>query len=94
MPVTDCPECGLMIPVGPLSAKCNACGYDSSNGTWNARFVDHVAYVEIDPEWKISRWAACTCGWKGPQRSTLEVVTDDALAHEREFLSQVEKPCR
>lgn len=29
------------------------------------------------------RTATCLCGWRGPQRATLELATDDALMHER-----------
>lgn len=29
-----------------------------------------------------ARFAVCKCGWKGPQRRTLECVVDDALVHE------------
>ena len=29
-----------------------------------------------------ARFAVCKCGWKGPQRATLECVLDDALQHE------------
>jgi hypothetical protein len=28
-----CPTCGVMIPLGPLAAKCDACGFDSSTLT-------------------------------------------------------------
>ncbi len=30
MPLMTCPSCGVMIPIGPLAARCNACGFDSS----------------------------------------------------------------
>lgn len=47
----------------------------------------HLAYVELDLESArrggSTRTAMCLCGWKGPQRSTLEVVVDDAREHER-----------
>ena len=47
----------------------------------------HLAYVEVDSEslhrGGSCRTAVCLCGWKGPQRGTLELVTDDALMHER-----------
>jgi hypothetical protein len=49
----------------------------------------HLAYVEVDTEsigrGGSTRTAACLCGWKGPQRSTLELAADDALVHERSF---------
>ncbi len=38
MPTMVCPTCGIVIPVGPLSAKCRACGYDSATVT-----LDEVA---------------------------------------------------
>jgi len=49
--------------------------------------VRHVAYVEVDP-WSINRGgttrtAACVCGWRGPERCTLDLAADDALTHER-----------
>jgi len=47
----------------------------------------HLAYVEADLEsfrrGGSTRTAVCLCGWRGPQRGTLELVTDDALTHER-----------
>jgi hypothetical protein len=30
-----------------------------------------------------TRIASCTCGWVGPQRSTMELAADDAIEHER-----------
>ncbi len=47
----------------------------------------HLAYVEVDLE-SIShrgstRTATCGCGWRGPERGTLELAADDALTHER-----------
>jgi hypothetical protein len=45
------------------------------------------AFIEMDAESHrrggSTRTAVCTCGWRGPQRATLELVTDDALLHER-----------
>lgn len=47
----------------------------------------HVAHVESDPEsfrrGGSTRTAVCSCGWRGPQRATIEVVADDAVEHER-----------
>lgn len=47
----------------------------------------HLAYVEADFQsfrhGGSCRTAACLCGWKGPQRATLEVAVDDALMHEK-----------
>jgi hypothetical protein len=47
----------------------------------------HLAYVDVDLEsiarGGSTRTAACRCGWRGPQRATLELATDDALTHER-----------
>lgn len=47
----------------------------------------HLAYVEADFEslrrGGSCRTATCLCGWKGPQRATLELAADDALMHER-----------
>lgn len=49
--------------------------------------VPHLACVEMNPESFLrggsSRTAVCRCGWRGPQRGTLELVVDDALEHER-----------
>lgn len=33
MPVMTCPQCGVTIPIGPLAAKCNACGFNGSTLT-------------------------------------------------------------
>ncbi len=33
MPVMTCPTCGSMIPLGPLSAECDECGFSSSTVT-------------------------------------------------------------
>jgi hypothetical protein len=53
-----------------------------------ARPDRHLAYVEPDLESMrrggSTRMAACICGWRGPQRGSLEMATDDALTHERE----------
>jgi len=47
----------------------------------------HIAHIEADFEslrrGGSTRTATCTCGWRGPQRATLELVVDDALLHER-----------
>lgn len=47
----------------------------------------HVVGIAVDPEsvrrGGSTRVAECTCGWRGPQRSTLELASDDALEHER-----------
>lgn len=46
-----------------------------------------IAYVEIDQEslrrGGSSRTATCTCGWRGPERGSLELAVDDALLHEK-----------
>lgn len=46
-----------------------------------------LAHIEIHLEsvrrGGSTRTAACTCGWRGPQRGTLELAVDDALLHER-----------
>lgn len=46
----------------------------------------HVTYIDPDLESMRKggtvRTAACSCGWRGPQRSTLELACDDALQHE------------
>lgn len=48
--------------------------------------VRHVVYIEPHPEslrrGGSTRTAMCICGWKGPQRSSLELAVDDALLHE------------
>lgn len=50
--------------------------------------VIHLVYIEADFDsfrrGGSSREAVCVCGWRGPQRGTLELVVDDALEHERE----------
>ena len=46
-----------------------------------------LAYIEADFEslrrGGSCRTAVCRCGWKGPQRGSLELAADDALLHER-----------
>lgn len=50
--------------------------------------LQHVARVDSDQEsvrrGGSTRTAACSCGWVGPQRSTLALAADDATEHERE----------
>jgi hypothetical protein len=47
----------------------------------------HVSSVINDAEsfrrGGSTRTAACTCGWIGPQRSTMASAADDAIEHER-----------
>lgn len=56
----------------------------------------HIAYIENDTEslhrGGSCRTATCVCGWKGPQRSTLELAADDALIHEGSDMHVVAKP--
>jgi hypothetical protein len=33
VPLMICPTCGVMIPIGPLAAKCGSCGFNSSTLT-------------------------------------------------------------
>jgi len=53
----------------------------------------HVASIEID-QWSLrrggtTRKAVCICGWRGPERGTVELAADDALLHEKsEFAVQ------
>lgn len=67
-----------------------------SSGNWRrwreAAMVDgrpdrHVARVESDQEsirrGGSCRTAACSCGWVGPQRSSLALAVDDATTHEK-----------
>lgn len=35
MPVMNCPKCSAIVPVGPLTAKCTNCGWDSSDDDLN-----------------------------------------------------------
>jgi hypothetical protein len=55
----------------------------------------HVAYIEPDLEslrrGGSCRTAICTCGWKGPERLTLELSADDALEHERSDMAVCKK---
>ena len=50
--------------------------------------VPHLAFIAIDMasvrRGGSSRKARCICGWSGPERGTLEIVTDDATQHEKE----------
>ncbi len=50
--------------------------------------LHHITSVEVDVEslrrGGSSRSAACGCGWRGPERSTMAVAADDALAHEED----------
>lgn len=57
----------------------------------------HIASVEVDQEslrrGGSSRAAVCACGWRGPQRSSLELAVDDALIHEQsDFAVQRKDP--
>ncbi len=49
--------------------------------------MKHFASIETDLEsvrrGGSTRTALCTCGWRGPQRATIELAADDALIHER-----------
>ena len=51
-------------------------------------FDRHVSSILNDAEsfhrGGSTRIATCTCGWIGPQRSTLELAADDAIEHEKE----------
>ena len=53
----------------------------------SSEFVRHIAYVDVDLEsiarGGSTRTAACRCGWRGPERATLDLAADDALTHER-----------
>lgn len=51
MPTISCPTCGVIIPVGPLSAKCRNCGYDSATVSF-----DEVA--KLLREGRVKRVAA------------------------------------
>lgn len=52
----------------------------------------HLAHVEpISASYRrggSSRTARCTCGWKGPERATLDLAADDAISHERMYPSE------
>lgn len=47
----------------------------------------HVTRVDVDfssvKRGGSTRAAACLCGWRGPERGTMDLAADDALAHER-----------
>ena len=43
--------------------------------------VEGSYYARLD-ETSHTRMARCTCGWLGPERATVELVTDDACQHE------------
>ena len=55
----------------------------------------HLAYIEPDLEslrrGGSCRTAVCRCGWRGPERVTLELAVDDALLHERSDMHIVGK---
>lgn len=59
----------------------------ASSGDAPSSLPRHLAYIEADFEsWRRGgscRAAVCLCGWRGPQRATLELAADDALVHER-----------
>lgn len=47
----------------------------------------HLATIR-EEEWRPGSWsrrAGCICGWRGPERASLELLTDDAMQHEREY---------
>lgn len=47
----------------------------------------HVTFIELNYEsyrrGGTCRSAACFCGWKGPQRATIQLAYDDVMEHER-----------
>lgn len=49
--------------------------------------IFHVATIERVPDPQptgTTRRAVCgACGWRGPERGTMELAADDALGHER-----------
>ncbi|HSN25112.1 MAG TPA: hypothetical protein VLT45_02470 [Kofleriaceae bacterium] len=55
----------------------------------------HIAYVdpivESTSRGGTSRVGACSCGWRGPERSTLELAADDALQHEGSGMHVVQR---
>lgn len=55
-----------------------------------------IAHVDVDSEsirrGGSCRFAACSCGWRGPERSTLELAVDDALLHEGSGCQVTQKP--
>lgn len=55
----------------------------------------HLAFVEPDLQsirrGGTTRKAACVCGWRGPERGTLELAVDDALNHERLNLTEAKR---
>jgi hypothetical protein len=56
-----CPTCGTMIPIGPLAATCNTCGFNSSMLT-----LDDVA--EALKEGAAERKAAERTSKRSPRR--------------------------
>jgi hypothetical protein len=46
----------------------------------------HIASIEAHPDslrrGGSTRTAICNCGWRGPQRASIELAADDALTHE------------
>jgi hypothetical protein len=48
--------------------------------------IRHLVHIASDAEslrrGGSTRTAVCRCGWRGPQRATLELAADDALIHE------------
>ncbi len=56
----------------------------------------HIAYIALDHESRrrggSTRIGQCTCGWIGPERSTLELAVDDVLQHERSEFAVVQQP--
>jgi len=79
---------GLGLSSWMLSGALQTVQKMQSTASYNSSVTtQHLAYVEVDLEsidrGGSTRIAACLCGWKGPQRATLELAADDALTHGR-----------
>lgn len=80
--------------IGRLRApRAQVAAYEQQLAVYSPKSPDqhistHLAYVEADLEsfcrGGTCRVAICFCGWREPQRGTLALAADDALALERD----------
>ena len=73
-----CAYCASYVTSGPVTDDVGEVPFEDGR---------HVTGVQVLAQrWRpasTSRRALCSCGWKGPQRGTMELAADDALLHEQ-----------
>lgn len=84
----ECPHCQQIAEADGdiLPPACPAHGGRPAARHLELPATRHIAYVAPDIESRrrggSCRTAACLCGWKGPDRVSLELAAEDALEHE------------